>query len=282
MRKQFFIILCLFNLALLAPLSSLRADNTQIPVQGYLTDASGNVVNATTDMVFQLYTAATGGTAAWSSGTLSVAVSNGFYSTTLGTSSNALPSLESALYLGITVGTDSEMLPRNEFSAVPFALTCSNCSSLVSVSTTDASNTITGSEETVNTVTIPANTLNNTGEVLHVKTYGTSLVSATSSQILSVKVDSTSVGSISYNGDFSAPTSTWIFEFDMVRTGTSTAEVSLSALESSPFAASTFTNYGITALTGLDFTSSFAIDITCNLQSDGDCTSSGIITRVDR
>lgn len=281
MRKQFLNTACFFIITLLVPISALRADNTQIPVQGYLTDASGNVVNATTDMVFRLYTVATGGTAVWSSGTVSVAVSNGFYSTTLGSSSNAIPSLGTDLYLGITVGTDSEMLPRNEFSAVPFALSCTNCSTLVLVNTTDASNTTTGSEETVATYTIPANTLNNTGEVLHIKSFGTLDVVGAGDQSAKMYIGSDEVASLDYSSGSDA-TSTWTMQAEMIRTGSSTAEISVTAREHTGGAFTTYKDINVTTLTGVDYTASFDVNFSCTLQTGGACTVSNIIVRADK
>ena len=104
-----------------------------ITYQGKLADASGSTVsNGTYSIKFSLYDASSGGsclyTASGTCGTpsaLSVTVTSGVFSVALGDSgTNSIPpSLFQSgdLYLGITVGSDSEMTPRKQLTTSPFA-----------------------------------------------------------------------------------------------------------------------------------------------------------------
>lgn len=114
--------------------------NQQINYQAKLSDASGvAVADGTYNIKFSLYTQSSGGSAIWTaSGTtgvptaIPVTVSNGLFTVLLGDTSaaggrqNAFTSTTDwnagTLYLGVTVGTDSEMTPRKAIGAVPQAM----------------------------------------------------------------------------------------------------------------------------------------------------------------
>jgi hypothetical protein len=79
-------------------------------------------------MIFRLYTAAAGGAPLWDehwTGSNSVQVSDGLFNVMLG-SVSAIPESvvtgSSNLWLGITVGSDDEMVPRVQLGSVPFAV----------------------------------------------------------------------------------------------------------------------------------------------------------------
>ena len=87
--------------------------------QGRLTDATGNpVTNGSYSMVFNLYDAATGGTPLQTK-TYNVTVTNGLFSQVLEFGNGYFTG--EARYLGIQVGTDTEMTPRQAIYAVPYA-----------------------------------------------------------------------------------------------------------------------------------------------------------------
>ncbi|MCX6356256.1 MAG: hypothetical protein NTZ78_15355 [Candidatus Aureabacteria bacterium] len=97
--------------------------------QGKLTNTDGTLVtNGLYKMVFNLYQNNTGGvvwTETWDS-TSKVQVTNGLFNVLLGSINTAtLGSVFQSndnLYLGITVGTDSEMSPRQRVASVGYAL----------------------------------------------------------------------------------------------------------------------------------------------------------------
>ncbi len=79
-------------------------------------------------MEFRLYNAPVGGTPLWEefwTGGNSVNVSDGLFSVMLGSIETSLASVvqgNDQLYLGITVGTDTEMSPRVQLGSVPFSM----------------------------------------------------------------------------------------------------------------------------------------------------------------
>ncbi len=126
--------------------------NRQISYQGKLLNASGvAVTDGTYQMKFSLYSAASGGTTLWTaSGTtalptaIPVAVQNGLFSLLLGDSSaagfwqNTLDSVNwntDTIYLGVTIGSDSEMSPRKRLGAVPQAFNAEQLQGMYASST---------------------------------------------------------------------------------------------------------------------------------------------------
>ncbi|MFA5130569.1 MAG: hypothetical protein WC477_06700, partial [Patescibacteria group bacterium] len=108
--------------------------NEQINYQGKLLTAGGSAVSAGTYSIqFSLYDSAAGGNRLWtSSGSLAspsainVSVtSEGLFSILLGSGAqNVLSNVDwnsNSIYLGVTVGSDSEMTPRKQIGSVPQA-----------------------------------------------------------------------------------------------------------------------------------------------------------------
>ncbi len=91
--------------------------------QGRLTDSSGKFVpDGNYSLTFRIYTDSTGGSAKWSEGQL-VAVSKGLFNVLLG-SANPVPESifnYSNTWLGIQVGADPEMTPRQRLSSLGYA-----------------------------------------------------------------------------------------------------------------------------------------------------------------
>ncbi len=89
--------------------------------QGRLLATDGTPATGTLSIAFSLFAADTGGTALWTEAHM-VALDDGYFTATLG-SVNALPVLDGGpKYLSIKVGTDDEMLPREEIVSVPYSL----------------------------------------------------------------------------------------------------------------------------------------------------------------
>lgn len=96
-----------------------------ITYQGRLTDAAGQpVADGPYQIKFKIYAAAIGIDSLWSSGFQSVSVTSGGFSYQLG-SSNPFPvglfSADPVRYLGVTVGSDAEMVPRIRLGSAPYA-----------------------------------------------------------------------------------------------------------------------------------------------------------------
>ena len=113
------VLFCLagFSVAHAAPPST-------ITYQGFLTSSSGSPINASVTMTLSLYADATGGTALWTETQNNVAVVNGVYSVLMGSVTpiniNTLP-FDTTYYLGVKVGNNAEMTPRQVFASVPYS-----------------------------------------------------------------------------------------------------------------------------------------------------------------
>jgi len=124
------VVLLLLTLPALARSSqNLNAASiSTIPYQGRLADASGNPITGKQNMEFRLYDVPVGGVPLWEefwTGANSVDVSDGLFSVMLGSVNTGLAAAvqgHNSLYLGITVGTDSEMTPRVQLGSVPFSI----------------------------------------------------------------------------------------------------------------------------------------------------------------
>ncbi len=101
------------------------ASTATIPYQGRLADASGAPVNGTVAMTFNLYDVDSGGVALWTETWPSVQVNGGLFNVLLGSTMPIMQSTFSyndSLWLGVTMGGDSEMTPRVQLGSVPFAM----------------------------------------------------------------------------------------------------------------------------------------------------------------
>jgi hypothetical protein len=103
------------------PSFSQAAVPQNLSYQGQLTSAAGTPVNNTVNITFRLYSALTGGTQLWSE-TQSVAVNNGLFNAELGKANQLNLPFDTPYFLGIQVGTDAEMQPRQALSSVGSAL----------------------------------------------------------------------------------------------------------------------------------------------------------------
>ena len=105
---------------LLGGIATAAIVTQNITYQGVLTDSSGNPLNGNYQMTFRLYDAGTGGTTL-STDTHSVTVTNGLFTTPIAVTDPKVIDGR-ALWLGIKVGADPEMTPRQEIRPVPYAL----------------------------------------------------------------------------------------------------------------------------------------------------------------
>jgi len=93
------------------------------PYQGRLADNSGTPITTVIPMTFRLYNASSGGTPLWEEGWAGVQVTGGLFNVMLGSQTPIPQSIvnNTSLWLGISVGADSEMTPRVQLGSVPFA-----------------------------------------------------------------------------------------------------------------------------------------------------------------
>jgi hypothetical protein len=112
---------------MLAPAAQVPGSSfTTVNYQGRLADTGGSPIDNTNPgigMTFALYDVESGGSPVWVETHAKVPVSEGLFSVRLG-SVNALDTshLTGDRWLGIQVGTDPEMAPREKLAAVPYAM----------------------------------------------------------------------------------------------------------------------------------------------------------------
>jgi len=98
---------------------------TKLTYQGVLRTASGTIVpDGDQSLTFQLYQAATGGTAIWTMTQAAVPVSKGLFTVILqaGTPDLSTISFDQPLFLGITVGAGTELAPRIELTSSAYSM----------------------------------------------------------------------------------------------------------------------------------------------------------------
>jgi hypothetical protein len=116
-------------IALLGIVSSARADvPSYVPFQGFLTDELGAPIDGLTDITFSLYDQEVGGTALFSE-TRTIDVEQGFLNLFIGSVNTLDPDLfdRPAVYLGVKINTDNEMIDRTRLASVPYAFFANQC-----------------------------------------------------------------------------------------------------------------------------------------------------------
>lgn len=108
----------------LAMAVSAWAAGEVVTVQGRLTDGSDQPLNGAFDLTFRIYSAPAGGSPLWTESHSGVPVNQGLFSVNLGSSSTLPPSVfeNSPRYLGISIGGGTELTPRLQLGATPYAL----------------------------------------------------------------------------------------------------------------------------------------------------------------
>ncbi len=93
-----------------------------IHYQGVLKTPAGAPVLGPVDVQFELFTTPTGGGAFWRETHTNLTTVNGAFSVRLGSIVPLTMAFDQAFYLGIKVGNDPDMTPRQPLSSVPYAL----------------------------------------------------------------------------------------------------------------------------------------------------------------
>ena len=121
------VALMLFAYTAWAAPSTPQATPGVISYQGTLTDSAGQPITDDVDMTFRLYDAPTDGSALWEeahTAANAVPVQDGLFHVYLGslTPISSTVWANSPLYVGVQVGSDAEMSPREALGAVPVAM----------------------------------------------------------------------------------------------------------------------------------------------------------------
>jgi hypothetical protein len=117
-QKISFIALTLLCMASI----SMAAIPYQINYEGFLKDSAGTPISGSLSATFNIYPALTGGAAIWTS-VQTLTVDSGIYSANLSFTASDFSTVfdGSTRYLGIVIGTGSEMTPRLPIISVPYA-----------------------------------------------------------------------------------------------------------------------------------------------------------------
>jgi|GEM_PF-1150367 len=126
-RRRWTIGAAVLGAACALPMVAAAQVPTTMIHQGRLLDRAGAPVSGSQSVTYRLYDAATGGSAVWTEA-LTVTLDEGYFSTQLGATTPLTPAVFSGRtrYLGVTVGTDAEMTPREPIGSVPYALVAGN------------------------------------------------------------------------------------------------------------------------------------------------------------
>ena len=120
--------------ATLAPTRALAAVPQTLTQQGRLLNTDGTPVAGPVRLIFNLYDSSSSTTPLWTETQSNVMLdsSSGAFSVQLGSVTPFPSGLWNgvALYLGVTVGNDPEMTPREQITSVPYALLADNANSL--------------------------------------------------------------------------------------------------------------------------------------------------------
>ncbi|MEW6557003.1 MAG: hypothetical protein AB1349_06580 [Elusimicrobiota bacterium] len=91
--------------------------------QGRLTDTQGNPLSGSYSIQFTIYDSATAGNTIWCPEThTSVSVTNGLFDVTIGSFSALNIAFDKSYWLGVKVGSDTEMTPRQRLAASGYAI----------------------------------------------------------------------------------------------------------------------------------------------------------------
>jgi hypothetical protein len=120
MKKIKFYILTLVAILSMAGFASAQAT---LSVQGTVQKSTGAAVDdGDYTLIFKLYTTETGGTPVWSETQSTVNIIGGVYSVTLGSVNPLTAAFDQTYYLGVTVGSGTELTPRARLTSSPYAL----------------------------------------------------------------------------------------------------------------------------------------------------------------
>ncbi len=126
--------------------------------QGRLTDSTGTPITVSTKLAFNIYNVSTGGSSLWNE-THTVTPDNGYFSVQLGSGTSFPASLfdGTKLFLGVTVGSDPEMTPRQVISSVPYALVAQNAIGDITPNSVSATGGLSGGNLAVGTSAVGGN-----------------------------------------------------------------------------------------------------------------------------
>jgi len=129
-NKALITLIIIASFLCLTPIIAFSSIPQTLNYQGYLTDPQGTPIDEIVTVTFSIYPDSTDMSPLWTE-TQTVSVTNGIFSVNLG---NVMPlslPFDTAYYLGVTVGSDSEMTPRQPLSSSPYAFRAATAETVV-------------------------------------------------------------------------------------------------------------------------------------------------------
>jgi hypothetical protein len=122
-----------FGVAWASPLKQGVTIPSAFSYQGILRDANGNLINGAVNLKLQLYGDVTGGAALYSEDFANINVRDGIFTVVVGDAQVLPISVFDTfpLYLGLSVNNDAELLPRQRFHPVPYAMQATSAQNAV-------------------------------------------------------------------------------------------------------------------------------------------------------
>lgn len=159
MKKYLDTILMAFCLALvLVPTRARAAVPQSLTQQGRLLNMDGTPVTGPVRMIFAIYDSSSATTPLWTETQSNVALDNGAFSVQLGSTTPFPSTLWSGptRYVGVTIGNDPEMTPREEITSVPYALMCAQADHASSADSATTATSATSATSATNASTAAA------------------------------------------------------------------------------------------------------------------------------
>jgi hypothetical protein len=124
MRKSINVWLIVLGLVIILSAAANAQSPSTITYQGVLANADGVPIDVETDVTFSIYTVSSGGSAIWTETIAVTPDANGVFTVELGLTTPLTTSFFSGgrRYLGIKVGTDAEMSPRQVITSSPYSI----------------------------------------------------------------------------------------------------------------------------------------------------------------
>lgn len=106
-----------------------------INYQGRLTDSQNRPITGTANVTFKIYESEAGGTALWTETYTSLTLDKGIFNVMLGGVTPLNLAFDRPYFLGIQIGSDAEMTPRQRMTSVGYAIRAENADNANSLTT---------------------------------------------------------------------------------------------------------------------------------------------------
>ncbi len=128
MYRKIFLLMIVSTFLFVAGNSAFAQAPGSMAYQGRLVNTTGDPITAASTVIFSIYVDASGGTALWAE-TLSVQPNDqGIFTVELGATHALTGTVFDGVkrWLGIKVGADAEMIPRQFLTSAPYAISATN------------------------------------------------------------------------------------------------------------------------------------------------------------